>query len=188
MNKLTYDKPDINKFYIPSTNINTKLKKAIKSRVVQDGKKSMIRKYTNFSQIVNLDNSNLVNIKNQILEKLKYIQIFKENTGSSIDEVFTKDPKFQYLRSCIADVDLALPILEKVVGTTLCLQSYTLNQSHCNALAKACVLFDTSIRRVLFDNCGIDDSEFAAILEGIQQLKDFKSIIYKRNIIDEKSL
>lgn len=41
---------------------------------------------------------------------------------------------------------------------------------------------------MLFNNCGIDDSEFSSILEGLNHLKDFKSIIYKMNAFGELSL
>ncbi len=79
-------------------------------------------------------------------------------------------------------------MLTKVRGKTLILQNYTLSIGHCNALAAACPFFPKSINRVYFDNCGIDDEEFASILGGLAQLKDFKSIIYKRNVFDENSL
>ena len=67
-------------------------------------------------------------IQSLLLEKLKYIKIVKENIGSSsVNEIYKFDPKFQYMHSMTQDLDVALPILEKVIGTTLCLQSYTLN-------------------------------------------------------------
>ena len=84
---------------------------------------------------------------------------------------------------------MALPILEKVFKKTLVLQEYTLNQGHCRGLARACQFFDHRfVNRVLFSNCGIDDGEFASILEGLAQLKDFKSIIYKMNTFGDLSL
>ena len=98
------------------------------------------------------------------------------------------DPRFQYLLKCQQYLNLALPLLDKVRGKTLCLTDYTLDIGHCKALAFACSLFDKSINRVLFDNCGIDDKEFSAILQGLDKLSDFKSIIYKRNVFDELSL
>jgi len=78
--------------------------------------------------------------------------------------------------------------LTKVRRKTLLLQNYTLSIGHCNALAAACPFLPKSINRVFFDNCGIDDEEFAAILRGLAQLNDFKSITYKRNVFDELSL
>ena len=38
--------------------------------------------------------------------------------------------------------------------------------------------------RVLFNNCGLTGDNFATILEGLALIKDFKSIIYKRNEIN----
>jgi len=79
-------------------------------------------------------------------------------------------------------------VLDYVHDNTLCLQSYTLSIGHCNALAKAFEYFDDFINRVIFDNCGIDDDEFASILRGILKLKDFKKIIYRYNEVHRNSL
>ena len=77
---------------------------------------------------------------------------------------------------------MILPILRYVQKKTLFLQGYTLSMGHSNGLAKACEYFELiNINRIYFDNCGIDDEEFAAMLEGIAKLKDFKKIIYKHN-------
>ena len=82
-----------------------------------------------------------------------------------------------------------LPILEKVCRKTLMLQEYTLSPGHCRGLAQACKYFDHHfINRVFLNNCGVDDEEFASILEGVERLRDFKSIVYKANIFGEKSL
>lgn len=79
-------------------------------------------------------------------------------------------------------------MLDYVHDNTLCLQSYTLSMGHCNALAKAFQYFDGFINRAIFDNCGIDDDEFASILGGILKLKDFKKIIYRYNTVHRNSL
>ena len=100
-----------------------------------------------------------------------------------------KDPKINYFLQCKEDLDLALPILDKVVKKTLVLQEYTLSEGHCRGLARACQFFDHKfVNRVLFNNCGIDDQEFAFILEGLSKLKDFKSILYKMNSFRELSI
>ena len=41
---------------------------------------------------------------------------------------------------------------------------------------------------MIFDNCGLDDAEFAAIIGGLSKLKDFKRIVYRRNVFSEQSL
>lgn len=81
-----------------------------------------------------------------------------------------------------------MPVLAYVYKKTLCLESYTLSIGHCNALSRAFEFFNKFVNRVIFDNCGIDDTEFAAILRGIKKLKDFKKIIFKRNVFFKKSL
>ena len=81
-----------------------------------------------------------------------------------------------------------MPVLDYVHNKCLTLQSYTLSIGHCNALGKAFEHFKDFINRAIFDNCGIDDKEFASILRGIQKLRDFKKIIYRYNVFSEESL
>ena len=60
---------------------------------------------------------------------------------------------------------------------------------HCKALAAACPLFGyMNINRIIFENCGIDDGEFAAILRGLQTLRDLKKIIYRQNFFGARAL
>ena len=126
-----------------------------------------------------------MNFGEDLRVRYTYSKAFKDNQGASLSESQKEDPYFQFLRACQLDGDLTLPLLSKVRRKTLVLQNYTLSIGHCNALAAACPLLPRSINRVFFENCGIDDSEFASILRGLAQLSDFKSIIYKRNAFDE---
>lgn len=68
------------------------------------------------------------------------------------------NPKIQYIKECIQENSLVLPLLDKVRGKTLYLQSYALSKGHCRALATACKIFDSNvINRLYFENCGVDD-------------------------------
>jgi hypothetical protein len=93
--------------------------------------------------------------------------MFKNSQGCKLDEKNPQDPKFQYLRTCQADLNLCLPVLDKIVGKTLALYQYTLSEGHAKALASAFRFLEGKIERILFENCGIDDDEFTSILEGV---------------------
>ena len=83
----------------------------------------------------------------------------------------TRTAQTNYLTSFTKDQDFALPLLNKVRGKTLCLQSYTLSQAHCKALASALAALDTSvINRLHLENCGIDDAQFASFCEALASL------------------
>ena len=72
---------------------------------------------------------------------------------------------------------------------TLSLQNYTLSIGHCKALARSCPKFKEGVfNRIVLDNCGVDDGEFASILQGLKTMKDFKKIIYRYNSFGEESL
>lgn len=100
----------------------------------------------------------MMTINEEIKEKLKYINMFKQDSGASINELHKDDAKFQYYVRCKQDLEIALPLLDKIFDKTLCLKNYRLSPGQCNALALACSLFDYSITRVHFDNCGIEDT------------------------------
>ena len=56
-------------------------------------------------------------------------------------------------------------------------------------MAKACEVFDVQqVNRLLLDNNGINGDQLASILQGMAQLSDFKSLIYRQNSINLNSL
>ena len=56
-------------------------------------------------------------------------------------------------------------------------------------IAEACQFIDhRKMNRVLLNNCGLTGKKFATILEGLNQVKDIKSIIYKRNEVNSFSI
>jgi len=112
------------------------------------------------------------------------MELVKKPRHDPIDES-KKDlnyPHLQYFFECKQSQNIVLPILEKIVGKTICLEGYTVPEGVCKALAMAAPNLDSSLtNRLLFNNCGISDTSFAAILLGFSKIKDFKSIIYQLN-------
>ena len=83
----------------------------------------------------------------------------------------------KYLEACRDDLELALPILDKVYKKTICLHDYKLSEGHCRGLASACEFFDVRfVNRLLLKNCGISGNMLAIILEGLLKMEDFKFI------------
>jgi len=73
-----------------------------------------------------------------------------------------------------------LPLLEKVIGKTICLEDYTIQEGACEALASAIPFLDPQhVNRIILSNNGVQDHSFEQILKAIAQTRDFKSIIYK---------
>ena len=97
----------------------------------------------------------MLTINEEINEKLRYMKLFRSQTGASMHELNQDDPKVKFFIECRKSLDLALPLLDKILGKTLCLKDYKLSTGLCNALALACSLFDQSVNRIFFDNCGI---------------------------------
>ena len=82
-------------------------------------------------------------------------------------------------------MELAIPILEKVHNKQLRLYDHNLSEPQTQALRMASKFFSgsdtTYVEKLLLDNCCITDKQFAPLMESLANLKDFKSIIYRRN-------
>ena len=84
---------------------------------------------------------------------------------------------------------MALPILDKIWKKTLCLQNYYLSEGNILGLAKACEVLDyRAVNRIMLCNNGINGDQLAEIVEGMAKLREFKSLIYKQNMINMNSL
>jgi hypothetical protein len=130
----------------------------------------------------------------EYMQKFKRTELNYDTQGFDMDEISKKtneekDPRVEYFVKCKEQLDSALPILEKVYMKTLCLQDYTLSLGHCQAIAVACQYFDEKvINRVLFSNNGMKGDDCALILQGLNKLKDVKSVIYKQNGFNKNSI
>lgn len=69
------------------------------------------------------------------------------------------------------------------------MQNYFLSQGNIKGLAKSCEVLDCKIvNRIFLSNCGITGDLLAQIIDGMVKLRDFKSLIYKQNSINQRSL
>jgi hypothetical protein len=91
------------------------------------------------------------------VSKLKYFKKCKNSVQPAAREQLSRDPHFHYFSECQAEMELALPILEKVYNKTLTLYDYNLSMVQTKALEHAARFFESFVNRVLFDNCGITD-------------------------------
>ena len=90
------------------------------------------------------------------------------------------DPRIKYMKRCLQNLNMTLPIFDKIFRKTLCLHNYHLSDGNCQGLADSCEhLDDKVINRMLFNNCGISGDQLAVIFNGIAKMKDFKALIYR---------
>ena len=77
-----------------------------------------------------------------------------------------------YQKKVQEEKDVMLPLVNKVKDKTLVLQDYTLNSSHCIALAEAWIKTGKpEVEVVYLDNCGVDDEEFSYLLNGFMKVE-----------------
>ena len=120
---------------------------------------------------------------------MKHYEQYKKRKIAEIDENLENDAALKYYKRCLETNTLPLPIFEKIFKKTLCLYDYILSEGQCQGIADACDLIDHKyMNRVLLSNCGISGDNFATILEGLIKVKDFKSVIYKHNELNSRSI
>ena len=85
------------------------------------------------------------NIAQDLLRKMKYQKIFKSNDlesanvpNRSAGTMATDDPRIKYFEACKAELNVCLPILDKILKKTIYLQDYALSDGHCKGLAASC--------------------------------------------------
>ena len=92
------------------------------------------------------------------------------------EEKYVNDPRYDYFIKCKKQCTPALPLIGKVVNKQLTLYNYRLESSHSQAFARTCQIISSRIstagflNKILFDNCGITDIDFAELLKGFSKL------------------
>lgn len=137
--------------------------------------------------LIKADEESMLRGANDILEKQKQFEKFKWYQGNLTYHIAEDDVKFQYFSQVQKSINLCLPILNKVVGSTLALACYNMSLGHCEAVGNA-LKIDKTIRRLFLKDCGLRDEEFSVILESCSQMQDFKSLIYHTNSLDQKCI
>lgn len=84
-----------------------------------------------------------------------------------------------FFQMCQKELVLVLPILHRIKNKSLDLHGYMLNPGLCKAMNMGLQYLGSIINKINFDNNGIHDLQFKDILDGLNKLKDLKSIIYK---------
>lgn len=64
----------------------------------------------------------LLTINEEIKQKLHYMKLYKGQTGALMHELHKDDRKVKFFIECRKSLDLALPLLDRIFGKTLCLK------------------------------------------------------------------
>ena len=68
------------------------------------------------------------------------------------------------------------------------LKGYKLNNGLCQALGKAFLLYHDLLEKLLLESVGADDQMLAALLDGLKEQVNFKSVTYKKNSLGPLSV
>ena len=76
---------------------------------------------------------------------------------------------------------LVLPLLSKIQNLKLNLSNYQLNTGQCKSLGAAMSMIPESLTSIMLNKNGLRDADMAAIIEGMNALKESKSLVIKNN-------
>ena len=71
--------------------------------------------------------------------------------------------------------------MAKIENKVLDLTGYQMNIGLSVALGQAFMLYNDVVQKLLLESTKMDDPMFAAILEGLSEQQNFKSVTYKKN-------
>ena len=105
----------------------------------------------------------------------------KHASDALISQKGVDDPKIRFFNICKEEHAIAIPVLARIEKKVLNLIGYKMNLGLCHAVGQAFRLANDVIEKLLFESTGMDDPMFAAILEGLSDQSNFKSVTYKKN-------
>ena len=85
-------------------------------------------------------------------------------------------------------LEILLPVVNKIVDNTLSLSDYTLSIGQCRGLASVIQKTKLPLETLYLENCGVDDDELNVLLNGLVQTNEFSRFIYKNNEFSYRSL
>lgn len=109
--------------------------------------------------------SSINKIALQLSLKADRLQLVKKPRHESTKVNDPQQAHLKYFYECKNTNNLVLPLLEKIVNKTICLEGYTIAEGACEALAQAIPCLDsTQVNRILLGNNGIADHSFSLVL------------------------
>ena len=130
-----------------------------------------------FDEYAKKEDDAMKSVTNDILQKSSFNDVIRQHQDPIAEQKYADDPKYNYFIKCKRQLTPALPLLAKVVNKQLTLYNYRLESAHSQAFAKTCQIISDRINtssfltKILFDNCGLIDIDFAELLKGISKLQ-----------------
>jgi hypothetical protein len=127
-------------------------------------------------------------VANDIIQRVDYnLVVHHFSDPISIMKQAT-DPKYAYFRICHLDMELAIPLLARVVNKQLCLSNYLLSIGHVKALVKTFEYSSEFLNKFLLDNCGLTDNHNEVLFSAFMRLDQVKDLVLRRTDIGKRSL
>ena len=106
----------------------------------------------------------------------------------SMSEMLKQDPKFKFFETQVKNGEMPQSLLDGILNKTLVIQNKKLTAGTTSALAESVANFNDFVSKIVLENNGILDQDFAGLLESINELKSFRSISIKKNELGHQSV
>ena len=95
------------------------------------------------------------------------IEIKKELNDRPQTDVYAQDIQHVFLDAMKDQLELVLPVVNKIVDNVLALSDYTLSIGQCRGLVAVFEKTKFPLETLYLENCGVDDDELATLLIGL---------------------
>lgn len=107
--------------------------------------------------------------------------------GAATKDMLEQDVGFQMMKKLIEAGERPKQLKIVPHEKLLLLKEEAMSEAFVESLVRTARGFGSYIQKIVLDNVGMKDDEFARLLKSIGQLKSFKSIVYRKNALGEKS-
>lgn len=109
-------------------------------------------------------------VANDIIQRVDYNLVVHHFSDPVSILKQANNPKYAYFRICHSDMEVAIPLLARVVNKQLCLQNYMLSLGHVKAFVKTFEFNAEFVNKFVFDNCGLTDQHNEILFQAILKL------------------
>ena len=107
--------------------------------------------------------------------------------GAGMQDMLDQDVGFKMMKKLMEAGERPKQLKIFPAEKLLFVKDEALSKAFVESLANTARGFGSSIQRIVLDNLGMKDDDFATILISLRDIKSFKSIVYRKNAVGDKS-
>jgi hypothetical protein len=112
-------------------------------------------------------------MKGKLLAKYRTDTAFKEAQGNRKEDL-TKGPVLTLNNECQKAHELVLPLFDKIIGSLMAIEKYSLQLAHCQGFEKAANML--ALKEMVVSESGVTDQMLKYLIDGMVQIQGLQSL------------